>query len=424
MESKATENGYQREMKPILIYYHVFCNENTIHILRDQITKIVYSGLYEAATSIQCFLSSNSNVRDTEYMNECCALLQSQGDKFIICQRNENDTTYERRTLESIPSTVASNVNVLYIHTKGITKKTKEEQDYVWNWRNAMEYHLIKNYVECVKYLELYDCVGCIWRVDPMPHFSGNMWWARGEYLKTLPLKIGPEYLDPELWIGLQSPRVKCVYDVMGHPTVRERFPELKTILHDHSDARLFSEVSAKYMATETRFGTDKCTSHSYERVYDSLFQLLKYTKRNILEIGISGGYGLLAYRDYFKNAMIYGIDIEDNCNQEAKLDPRIKLLFGDACAPETIQTFNTTYDLIIEDGSHLPEHQIQHFKDYSGFVNVGGYYIIEDVKGEYLEDVMNGIRETAEEHGFVVQVADLREIKNRSDDILIVCLR
>jgi len=98
-----------------------------------------------------------------------------------------------------------------------------------------------------------------------------------------------------------------------------------------------------------------------------------------------------------------------------------IHIHIGDATLQDTVEYFNNTYDIIIEDGSHLPEHQIQHFKDYNKFVKNGGVYIIEDVAGKNLEVVKTKTTEIANNNNFTTEVIDLRNKKNRFDDILIV---
>lgn len=183
----------------------------------------------------------------------------------------------------------------------------------------------------------------------------------------------------------------------------------------------LFTDILKRYEATNTSLGSDKCTTHSYGEVYNNIFDNYKNTTGNILEIGISGGFGLCAYTDYFQNAQIYGIDIEDICTTKIKNHERVHLYFGDACNPQTIQHFNVMYDIIVEDASHRPEHQIQHFKDYCNFVNKGGVYIIEDIDQNYKDILYDELSKVADMNGFSMHFADLRMHKGRYDDILFI---
>jgi hypothetical protein len=185
-----------------------------------------------------------------------------------------------------------------------------------------------------------------------------------------------------------------------------------------------FSELLTKYGSTNTSYGTDKNTSHSYGPIYESLFKEYKYTCRNLLEIGFDSGISLQVYTEYFPNTTIYGIDIQDKCVPFVKNNPRITTFFGDATRPETINVFSKTYDIIVEDASHLPEHQIQHFKDYSPYVNKGGVYIIEDVHEQHYSYLQSVLEPLANKNGFLFQLIDLRSVKGRFDDILFVFKR
>lgn len=181
-----------------------------------------------------------------------------------------------------------------------------------------------------------------------------------------------------------------------------------------------FVSILEKYSAINTHEGTDKITSHSYGQVYESLFDFYKETPR-VLEVGFDGGASLLAYAEYFSKATIYGIDLEDHRLPAVKQHPRICTFIGDATKPETVNHFGLTYDLIIEDASHLLRHQLQHFEDYSPFVNPGGLYIIEDVHEDNMEALESHLRHYSDVNGFDLYIYDLRDKKGRFDDILFV---
>jgi hypothetical protein len=184
----------------------------------------------------------------------------------------------------------------------------------------------------------------------------------------------------------------------------------------------LFEDTLKKYEAVDTKKGTDKNTSHSYGSVYSGLFKDLKDKPLTLLEIGFDCGASLLAYADYFKHASIHGLDIEDHRLQEVKEHPRIRTHIGDALKDKNI--FEKQYDLIIEDASHEVEHQIQHFFDFAPSVKPGGLYIIEDVNQVHFQKLVSSIENHAVSLGFSLDFKDLRSIKQRFDDILIVLKR
>lgn len=183
----------------------------------------------------------------------------------------------------------------------------------------------------------------------------------------------------------------------------------------------MFSDIVKKYSAINTLFGTDKVTSHSYEKVYDELFSPFENSCNKLLEIGFSGGFSLQCYNEYFKNAEIYGIDIVDDRQDIIKNNKKLNVYFGDATHESTINAFPYTFDIIVEDASHQYEHQIQHFLDYSKYVKPGGIYVIEDVNGEYQKNIYDRLITFATDNNFTCTVYDLRHVKSRFDDILIV---
>ena len=190
------------------IFYHICCNGNTLAVVKDQVTKIVYSGLYNVITSVHCFLvgDPNSIVNVVEYLNTC-------GYKFKICDVCSDDATYERFTLLQIRKYVHPHDYILYIHTKGITK-AGEEAKCCEDWRHFMEFHLIFHHKDCIgKLEEEYQTVGVNLQMDPAPHYSGNFWWCRAAYFLNLNTKnlervyYGSTYHAPEMFLlsGMES---------------------------------------------------------------------------------------------------------------------------------------------------------------------------------------------------------------------------
>ena len=123
-------------------------------------------------------------------------------------------------TLNSLREhSLSEDFNVLYIHTKGVAYLEKgNTKEIVMYWRKYMEHFCIGKWKECLNALDEYDAAGCEFygsnkhfsgNVNP-PHFSGNFWWARSSYLRTLPRVedvILPEIhsaerMKAEFWIG------------------------------------------------------------------------------------------------------------------------------------------------------------------------------------------------------------------------------
>jgi len=60
---------------------------------------------------------------------------------------------------------------------------------------------------------------------------------------------------------------------------------------------------------------TDKNTCHSYIHIYEELMAAKRESRVNVLEIGVQAGGSIQLWRDYFTQADVWGLDIEDALN-------------------------------------------------------------------------------------------------------------
>ena len=200
------KTGSQHSGK-IYIFYHIFCNDKTAHIVKDQCLRIIFSNLYKRVDAIHCFLAGDSNK-----INEIKILLENFGKKFLISAEGQGDTTYERFTLLKIDDYITPEDNFLYIHSKGVKSRIIGDDtldNSIYLWRTWMEYFLMTQHNECLDKLNTHDIVGVNFSNQKIGnHFSGNFWWSTGKYYKTLIKEIGPAYNDPETYI-FSNPTVK-----------------------------------------------------------------------------------------------------------------------------------------------------------------------------------------------------------------------
>ena len=140
------------------------------------------------------------------------------------------------------------------------------------------------------------------------------------------------------------------------------------------------------------KYGSDKTQliNHGYGAFYDFLFRQNRFGVKKMLEVGIGfpetmsmvkdykRGASLYAFRDFFPNAEIHAIDIrEDTLFQ----DERILTYKCDQSQPDQLRSLADKIgeiDIVIEDGSHLKEHQVISCITLLPFVKQ--WYIIEDV--------------------------------------------
>lgn len=211
----------------ILVFYHIFCNDKTLVCVKDTITKIIFSGLYNKIDKIHCFLVGNKENMDTviEY-------IKSAGSKFDISEISYDDMSYERFTLTRIPKYIKPEDKFLYIHSKGITRTDPLQIECVYDWKTYMEYWLFCKHQECFDFLDEYDTVGVNYYKDPRPHYSGNFWWCRGDYFLSLNQNILYDsnyycyYYLPEMYVcSSENVRAKQIYTMNDFDGYHKKCP-------------------------------------------------------------------------------------------------------------------------------------------------------------------------------------------------------
>jgi hypothetical protein len=135
------------------------------------------------------------------------------------------------------------------------------------------------------------------------------------------------------------------------------------------------------------RYGTDKRIGiHSYVKWYEALFAPRRWQQLTMLEIGVQTGASIRMWADYFPNARLVGIDIDPRCAQVAT--NRIQIITGGQENPEIAKWLAGAYpdgfDIVIDDGSHVGEHQLASLNLYFPLVKAGGLYIVEDLHCAY----------------------------------------
>jgi hypothetical protein len=105
-----------------------------------------------------------------------------------------------------------------------------------------------------------------------------------------------------------------------------------------------------------------------------------------MLEIGTDKNKSLKMWEEYFPLAKIFGIDIGNELKHS-----RGETYKGDQSdigfLQDVINMIGVKVELIIDDGSHNPEHQLDTFVFlFEKLLADGGIYIIEDIETSYWE--------------------------------------
>jgi len=147
------------------------------------------------------------------------------------------------------------------------------------------------------------------------------------------------------------------------------------------------------------RYGTDKWGAHFYTPIYHQLFLPLRGKPIRLLEIGIGapglrtgGGASLRMWADYFPLGQIFGVDITP---KTLSLDPRVKTFTGsqdDAAFLTRLCDEHGPFDIVIDDGSHLPRHVVASFSVLFPRLAQAGLYVIEDIQTTFWPHMQGSI--------------------------------
>lgn len=142
-------------------------------------------------------------------------------------------------------------------------------------------------------------------------------------------------------------------------------------------------------------YRSDKAKVHNYHLIYGPMLGHPENVNR-ILEIGLgtnnddvvstmgslgAPGASLRAFRDYCLNAEIFGADIDTRILFQ---EDRISTYHVDQLSPASLadlgQKLPNEFDLIIDDGLHSPDANINTLSFATRLIRKGGWIVIEDI--------------------------------------------
>jgi hypothetical protein len=130
-----------------------------------------------------------------------------------------------------------------------------------------------------------------------------------------------------------------------------------------------------------------------YIDVYETYFSKYRDTNVKMLEIGVSNGGSLNMWRKYLGGeAIIYGIDINPECAKRVSQPNQVRI--GSQADPDFLRAVVEEMgelDIVLDDGSHVAEHQKTSFDVLFPLLKDGGLYIIEDTHTAYWRREFNG---------------------------------
>ena len=132
---------------------------------------------------------------------------------------------------------------------------------------------------------------------------------------------------------------------------------------------------------------TDKSYWHRYTKFYKRIFQKSP-APEVIIEFGVLNSDSIKWLRSLFPDALIHGVDILDQKDNWYE-DERIQYHRVDQSSDREVNDLFAKLqgaDLIIDDGSHIPEHQARCLSAGFKILSPGGLYIVEDLQTSLVE--------------------------------------
>lgn len=217
-------------MRPIAVFYHCLFflgkppefKPRAFDIVHEQMDLLKRSGLLESASYF--LVGINGGKESDEVAN---LVIPDKAKRVLhgLESRAENLTIVEMEKWAKHHS----GWNVLYFHAKGCTHPPGHPYGDGTStpWRRTMDEYLVGQWTRCIADLGAgFDSVGCHFMrgmCDGTQNiWAGNFWWARSEFLRTLPsiyrrerihtsgIGAAESRFEAEVWIGNgRMPRVK-----------------------------------------------------------------------------------------------------------------------------------------------------------------------------------------------------------------------
>ena len=169
----------------------------------------------------------------------------------------------------------------------------------------------------------------------------------------------------------------------------------------------------------EVPMKSDKGNVHSYLPVYEEILAPYRNKAKNILEIGLFNGASLLMWEQYF-SGKVFGVDCDVKPHggmadlTELIESGKHNIWIMDAEDPAQLEKWfkGIKFDVVIEDAAHHIEQQINIYHNMKPYLAEGSIYVVEDVQD------LDKTRHLFWPEG---EIVDLRKVKHRYDDVLII---
>jgi len=188
-----------------LFYWHVALMSEWEPIVREQLALLQFLGHCSVFTAVL------GNHQDYAKF-----LSMTKGRGIEVERYSADLHNYETETLQILWEDAKNypDAGIVYFHTKGVSNPADRWKP---TWRRVMQRYILAEWEYNLAQLAEYDMVGTNWQNSgDLPHFQGNFWVARGDWIAHLmpPIehrKLRPgeivcghpwERMHAEMWLG------------------------------------------------------------------------------------------------------------------------------------------------------------------------------------------------------------------------------
>ena len=440
-------------MKIKIVYFAYLLQDKWEEIVLEQLEQLYsLTELYEISDIYMSIVDVSEGSTELEKLNHLLLNKYPKIQLINIFYTNE----YEYPGIKTVYELSTNNDDeyILYFHSKGVMSNSHDV-------RKTLFEYTIANYKDAITEFQENKDTDIVCLIPSGYGFAYfNFFWARSSYINKYCSKPQAasnnstyERYSWELWLGnhytnkkfinTYSPLMKrnYAYDNSNAGLIMSHLIHYKHNFFDIYNTSQITDFINKHKFPLQHFSTlenicldklsiettDKKTIHSYLQIYENLFNNKRYNATNVLEIGIYKGSSIKLWRDYFYNADIYGVDINDISvinNKYILKDKNIKLFTNtDAYSYEFItQNFidkNIKFDILIHDGSQTLISQISFLVKYIGLMAENGILIIESIQN--INDIHILKSFVPFELEKYIEIYDFRSNKNTYDDVLFI---
>jgi hypothetical protein len=167
------------------IVYHCYLVNNWKEIVKQQLSRVKDSGLYDAADLFYITVNRKEESQEVEFKELVAEYSKVQIEFFI-------HNSYEYPGIKKVKELgdQYDDLKILYFHAKGVSNNyirpnqpeiSEKKVRNIRAWSECLEYFLIDKWKESVDKLDEFDNVGvtCIYG-----WYWGNFWWSQSKHIK------------------------------------------------------------------------------------------------------------------------------------------------------------------------------------------------------------------------------------------------